>query len=184
MLIYLGVKKRWEQAAAHQFFLPPSLMSSLDEVFVKRSIPSQPSFYIFNPSSVDPEAAPEGESVMYVLIPVPDAQGVDWDQETSPLVEKVLEEAQRRGYDQLREHIVWQKVRTPQDAARDGLFGGGSFGIAPILSQSGVYRPQPKPYPAVAGLYAAGASVHPGGGVPIVMQGARLAVQELLKEMR
>ena len=32
-------------------------------------------------------------------------------------------------------------------------------------------------------LYAAGASVHPGGGVPIVMQGARLAVQEMMREM-
>jgi phytoene desaturase len=35
----------------------------------------------------------------------------------------------------------------------------------------------------IEGLYAVGASIHPGGGIPIVMQGAMLLTQHLLKEM-
>ncbi|CAM5551996.1 capsular biosynthesis protein CpsH [Bacillus safensis FO-36b] [Bacillus safensis subsp. safensis] len=32
-------------------------------------------------------------------------------------------------------------------------------------------------------LYAAGASIHPGGGVPIVMQSAKLMASVLLKDL-
>ena len=183
VLIYVGVDKTWEDATTHQFFLPPSLDGSLREVFNQRRIPEQPSFYVFNPVAVDDSAAPAGQSVLYFLVPVPDAEGVDWSRESGALVERVLEEAEQRGFPGLRAAIRWKKVRTPADAERDGLYGGGSFGIAPILFQSGVYRPQPKPFPTIRGLYAAGASVHPGGGVPIVMQSARMAVNLLMKEM-
>lgn len=67
------------------------------------------------------------------------------------------------------------------DAETFGLFKGGSFGIAPSLFQSGVFRPQVKPYP-LENLYAVGASIHPGGGIPIVMQGARLMAEQLLQD--
>lgn len=183
VLVYLGVEKRWKEDMTHQFFLPPSLNASLQEVFLERKIASSPSFYVFNPVALDETAAPAGHSVMYFLIPVPDAKSVDWELEAPSLVDKVLEEAEERGYPGLRDAIRWKKIRTPQDAELDGLFGGGSFGIAPTLSQSGVFRPQARPY-SIEGLYTAGASVHPGGGVPIVMQGARLAVNQLMKEMR
>ncbi|PYE50719.1 phytoene desaturase [Paenibacillus barcinonensis] len=183
VLIYAGVDKRWDDAVTHQFFLPPSLDGSLKEVFQKRRIPARPSFYVFNPAAVDDTAAPSGQSVLYFLIPVPDAEGVNWEEESEALAERVLEEAEQRGFPGLRAALRWKKLRTPADAARDGLYGGGSFGIAPVLFQSGVYRPQPKPFPKIKGLYAAGASVHPGGGVPIVMQGARMAVNQLMKEM-
>lgn len=183
VLLYVGVDKTWEDATTHQFFLPPSLEGSLQEVFNQRHIPAKSSFYVFNPVALDETAAPQGQSVLYFLIPVPDAEGVDWDKESEALAERVLEEAEQRGFPGLRAAIKWKKVRTPADAERDGLYGGGSFGIAPVLFQSGVYRPQPKPFPNIQGLYAAGASVHPGGGVPIVMQSARMAVNQLMKEM-
>ncbi|MFB8376678.1 phytoene desaturase family protein [Paenibacillus taichungensis] len=183
VLIYAGVDKTWDDATTHQFFLPPSLDGSLREVFDQRRIPAKSSFYVFNPAALDETAAPPGQSVLYFLIPVPDADGVDWPRESEVLAERVLEEAEQRGFPGLRGAIKWQKIRTPADAERDGLYGGGSFGIAPVLFQSGVYRPQPKPFPAIRGLYAAGASVHPGGGVPIVMQSARMAVNLLTKEM-
>lgn len=183
LLIYIGVSKRWAESLTHQFFLPDSLNDSLRDLFDRKTIPDKPSYYVFNPVMLDDTAAPAGESVLYFLVPVPAGESVDWNiATTEPLVEKVLADAEERGFSGLAAHTIWRKIRTPADAAEDGLFGGGSFGIAPILSQSGVFRPQPKPYP-IKGLYAAGASVHPGGGVPIVMQGAKLAVHELMKEM-
>ncbi|MDO7906495.1 phytoene desaturase family protein [Paenibacillus sp. JX-17] len=181
VLVYLGVSKTFPEALTHQFFLPDNLTASLKQVYAGR-IPDDPSFYVFNPAALDPAAAPPGESVLYFLIPVPFNNGLSWEQETPALVERVLAAAEERGLTDLRRHITWSRVRTPLEAERDGLYGGGSFGIAPILSQSGVYRPQPKPFP-IGRLAAAGASIHPGGGVPIVMQGAKLAVNQLIKEL-
>ncbi|CAM3346818.1 MULTISPECIES: phytoene desaturase family protein [Saccharibacillus] len=182
VMVYLGTSKRWTDTAAHQFFLPDSLTDSLKTVFERGMIPANPSFYVFNPIELDPQAAPEGESVLYFLIPAPDASSTAWSKEGRRLARKVLQAAERRGFPGLRESIKWIKLRTPEDSRQDGNYVGGSFGIAPILTQSGPYRPQPKPFKSIDGLYAAGASVHPGGGVPIVMQGARMAVNQLLKE--
>lgn len=114
---------------------------------------------------------------------MPADPGLDWEAIAEPLAERVLDDAEQRGFPGLKASLRWKTIRTPADAQKDGLYGGGSFGIAPVLSQLGVFRPQPRPYP-IKGLYAAGASVHPGGGVPIVMQGARMAVHELMKEMK
>ncbi|WP_019914972.1 phytoene desaturase family protein [Paenibacillus sp. HW567] len=182
LLIYAAAAKRWPEAMVHQFFLPDSLDDNLHELFDQGKISDHPSYYLFNPAALDDSAAPPGQSTLYFLVPVPAAPEMDWENIAEPLADRVLANAEKRGFPGLTASIVWRKLRTPADSQAEGLFGGGSFGIAPVLGQSGVFRPQPKPYP-IQGLYAAGASVHPGGGVPIVMQGARLAVQELMKEM-
>lgn len=181
ILIYLGLNKQWEQASVHQFFLPDNLQSGLKQIFQNNQLPRDPSFYIFYPSAMDMEAAPPGESVMYMLIPAPPHGSVAWEDEVPALVEHVINEAEKRGFPGLRAAIQWKEVRTPQDAESDGLYHGGSFGIAPTFGQSAVFRPQIVPYP-IKGLFAVGASVHPGGGIPIVMQGARLLANYLLKE--
>ncbi|MBB3112891.1 phytoene desaturase [Paenibacillus phyllosphaerae] len=183
LLIYLGLDRQWEEAAVHQFFLPDSLGESLEAIFLKDRIPEKPSFYCFYPSAIDPSAAPAGHSVMYMLVPVPTSPGRSWEEAGPKLAEHVLAEAEKRGFPGLRAAVRWMKVRTPDDARQDGLYEGGSFGIAPSLTQSAIFRPQIVPYP-IDNLYAAGASVHPGGGVPIVMQGAKLLAEHLTKEMQ
>jgi len=181
ILIYLGLNKQWKDASVHQFFLPKNLHSGLKEIFQNNRLPQDSSFYIFYPSAIDEEAAPPGESVMYMLVPAPPHGSVVWEDEVPELVERVIDEAEKRGFPGLRAAIKWKDVRTPRDAASDGLYHGGSFGIAPTFGQSAVFRPQIVPYP-IQGLYAVGASVHPGGGIPIVMQGAKLLANYLLKE--
>lgn len=181
ILLYLGLNKQWEDAVVHQFFLPKNLQGGLKDIFQKNRLPQDPSFYIFYPSAIDKEAAPPGESVMYMLIPAPPHGTVEWEYEVPDLVERVIDEAEKRGFPGLKAAIVWKDVRTPRDAEADGLYHGGSFGIAPTFGQSALFRPQIVPY-KVQGLYAVGASVHPGGGIPIVMQGAKLLVNHLLKE--
>lgn len=182
VLIYLGVTKRFPEAKTHQFFMADSFDDHMEQVFKTKQVPEDPSFYVFNPVSIDEEAAPPNESVLYFLIPVPSGQEMDWDQIKDELVRKVIDKAETALFKGLREHIVWQDIRTPADSIKDGLYQGGSFGIAPILMQSGGFRPQVKPY-KIDRLYSVGASVHPGGGVPIVMQGSRLLSQQIKKEL-
>jgi phytoene desaturase len=182
VLIYLGLNRRYEAETAHSFFLPSSLAAGLREI-AAGEIPGDPSFYVFYPTAIDPDAATEGQSVMYVLVPVPALGRTDWKRDTPGLAERVLEAAEQRGFPGLRESVAWMEIRTPEDAAAEGLYQGGSFGIAPTLAQSAVFRPQIVPSD-LSGLYAVGASVHPGGGIPIVMQGAKLLANHIAKESR
>lgn len=170
-LLYLGLNKVYADKKMHQFYLSESFKENMQAIFFDQEIPENPSVYVFHPSVVDSSLAPQGKGVMYVLVPVPSGKAVDWEKERDGLTEQVLSLLEKKGFSGLRESIEWLEARTPKEAMAEGLYGGGSFGIAPSLSQSGIFRPQVK----VSGfdnVYAAGASVHPGGGIPIVMQGA------------
>jgi phytoene desaturase len=182
LLFYIGLRGEWPQLDAHQFYLPADFDDQLQTLFRHGAIPERPSFYVFKPQALDDSAVPPGKTMLYVLVPVPSGGQVDWNEYSSPLRDYVFERLERSGLSGLRAAVEWLDVRTPEDARAAGLYGGGSFGLAPTWSQSGMFRPQVVPLP-MTGLYAVGASVHPGGGIPIVMQGAKLLSQQIAKEM-
>lgn len=179
-LAYIGLKKNYRahgSAVVHQYFLGSSMQQSMAEIFGQKTIPSDPSFYVFHPSILDDSLAPPGHGVLYLLAPVPASEDIGWASEKTAFLDKLLARIEASGvFPGLRQAIEWIHIRTPEDARADGLYQGGSFGIQPSLLQSAVWRPQARPFDIEA-LYAVGASVHPGGGVPIVMLGARNLVR-------
>lgn len=180
VMLYFGLDKVYKDSHVHQFFMGSDFNQHMKEVFVTKEVPSDPSFYAFHPSVIDSSLAPEGHGVLYALIPVPSGSKINW-KEQQAFIDRMIDQLEERGFPGLRKSIQWMKVRTPEDKMMEGLFQGGSFGIAPSLFQSGVFRPQVKPS-KLSNVYAAGASIHPGGGVPIVMQGAKLMVSALLED--
>ncbi|WP_082087914.1 phytoene desaturase family protein [Domibacillus indicus] len=182
-LLYLGLNKKYEDKKIHQFYLSNGFRENMKAVFQDSRIPDDPSLYVFYPSIIDQSLAPKGKSVMYVLVPVPSGEMIDWEKEKNKLSHRVITILEKRGFAGLRKAIEWMEIRTPQEARTEGLYGGGSFGIAPALSQSGIFRPQVK-VPGFDNVYAAGASVHPGGGVPIVMQGALMMADVIAEEYK
>ncbi|WP_270182091.1 phytoene desaturase family protein [Alkalihalobacillus sp. CinArs1] len=177
LLLYLGLDRIYEEVDVHQFFMTDEFKAHMKDVFKNRSISKDPAIYTFHPSKIDHSLAPPGKGVLYALIPVPSGTATNWEEKDS-LANEIIGVLEERGFPHLKEAIEWMEIRTPLDAEVEGLFEGGSFGIAPTLTQSGAFRPQVKPL-NYKNLYAVGASVHPGGGIPIVMQGADLLVKEI-----
>lgn len=182
VLLYFGLDRVYEDVNVHQFFIGDDYKEHMEDVFVRGQKTENPAFYTFHPSVIDDSLAPQGKSVLYVLVPVPSGTEIDWtgDEEW---VGRILDRMEDLSFPGLREATEWMEVRTPKDAEAFGLFKGGSFGIAPSLNQSGVFRPQIKP-DKTENLYAVGASVHPGGGIPIVMQGAKLLAERIHSDLK
>ena len=61
------------------------------------------------------------------------------------------------------------------------LARGAAFGLSHNFLQVGYLRPHNR-HPRYGNLYFAGASTHPGTGLPIVLLSARLAVERIRKE--
>lgn len=179
LLLYMGIDGIYEDKKIHQFYMGDDFYLNMRQLFKDKTIPTDPSYYVFHPSKIDDSLAPEGKGVVYVLIPVPSGDHIDWDKEKDGLAEKVLNSMEQNGFANLKRRTEWLKIRTPKEAMIDGLFSGGSFGISPSLFQSGPFRPQYQPHAEIDNLFAVGASIHPGGGIPIVMQGAKLLADGL-----
>jgi phytoene desaturase len=122
---------------------------------------------------------------LFVLVPVPHlGPSVSWEREGPAFKEKIyglLEE--RCGIGNVRDRIVYEKVRTPLDWRADyNLEEGAAFGLGHGILQVGYFRP-PMVSRSVEGLYFVGASTRPGTGVPLVTIGARLVAQRIGREL-
>lgn len=173
-VLYLGAKRRYEDAQVHSVYFSRDFKANVKQIFHAKTLPTDPSFYVHVPSRIDPSVAPEGHEAIYVLVPVPNlTAGIDWDSAKRVLRDQVIDRLEVEGFAGLREAIDFEACYTPASwEAQCALRAGAAFGVMPKLLQSAYWRPSLKSK-TTQGLYFVGASTHPGGGVPIVMTGAR-----------
>ena len=130
--------------------------------------PERP-FLLFGQMTVsDPGRSPSGTESAWAYSHVP--RGIDW---TGPTLEQHvtrMESAVERVAPGFRDLVSARHVQSPSDleGADRSLVGGAINAGTSGLHQQLVFRPTPglgRPETFVSGLYLAGASAHPGGGV-------------------
>lgn len=184
-LLYLGLDKTYDQTALHNIYFADDFKKNVDDLFEAGQLPQDPSFYMYRPSLMDPSLAPEGQEGLYILVPVPELSKFDdWSETVIQAYRQQIINLikTKTPYHDIEAHIVFEEIYTPEMfKGRFNAFNGATFGLKPTLAQSNYYRPHNK-FDYAEGLYFCGSSTHPGAGVPIVMQSAKLAVEELLKD--
>lgn len=182
VLFLLAVRGRFE-GPHHQFLLSGDFRANLDDIFQRRRLPAEPSMYVSRPTATDPSLAPKGTELLYVLVPTPTLEsGVDWPAELPAFRERVFARLARAGFADLPGRVVAEATLTPETFGhRYNLEHGSAFGLAATLLQSGPFRPtiRSRKY---ANLYHVGASVHPGGGVPIVTTAGRMVAEAIVQD--
>ncbi|QGG49134.1 phytoene desaturase family protein [Heliorestis convoluta] len=183
LMFYLGTNRRYEHLDVHNIYFTRNYKETLDQIFKEKKLPDDPAIYLYSPTKIDNSVAPEGKDVIYVLVPVPNlTSNVDWSKDLASFREVVMDKLERNGLTDLRNQIDFEKVYTPHTfEKRFNLYQGAAFGLAPTLLQSGYFRPSITS-DTVRNLYFVGASVHPGGGVPVVMVCGKLATELILQE--
>lgn len=177
-MLYLGVDRRWEQLPHHQLYLSPNIRRS-DGMWAKSAILDEedPSFYVCNPTIVDPANAPEGHSTLFVLVPVPNLRySVDWHEKKGPFRELILRQMAKLGYENVERHIVAEHMYTAEtwrDEHRTHL--GAVFNLVHSWTQLGPLRPHIR-HSGARGLYWIGGAVHPGSGLLTILEAAKSAV--------
>jgi phytoene desaturase len=186
IMFYWGVDKQYPQIAHHNVFLAGNYKASFDQIFKEHNLPDQPSFYVHAPARTDPTAAPEGQDTLYVLVPVghlDTASEQDWDERIKRARQTVFERLSKEmGIEDLEEHIKFETVYQPK--VWKELFNlekGAAFGLSHNFWQVGYLRPHNR-HKTYKNLYFAGASTHPGTGLPIVLLSAKLTTERILLE--
>lgn len=182
-MLYLGVDRELDGFDVHNIVFGKDFDGNIDDIFQGR-LPMDASMYFYRPTMLDKSLAPEGQEVLYVLVPIPNLsfENIVWDEETIDSYKShILSQIEKLpNMEKIREDIVFEKVYTPKDfEERFNAYNGATFGLAPTLMQSNYFRPQNKSK-TVDNLYFAGSSIHPGAGVPIVLTSAKLAVENIL----
>jgi phytoene desaturase len=188
IMFYWGVDKQYPEIGFHNVFLAGDYKNSFDRIFKDHTLPDEPSFYIHAPARIDPASAPEGQETLYVLVPVShldESNYQDWDALVARARETVFERlASQLGISDLRQHIKFEIAYTPLDWEEQfNLVKGAAFGLSHNFTQVGYLRPRNR-HSRFKNLYFAGASTHPGTGLPIVLLSAKLTTERIMKEFK
>ena len=172
---YFGTKKKYENVEHHTIKFGNKYKEHLDDIFNKKKLNDDISYYLHRPSSTDESMAPKGCDCFYVLVPVPNNQSnIDWSTEGEKMKNLVIDKMQNDLMPNLKENIVEDFYLTPDYFEKDlnTKFGSG-FSIQPKFSQSAYFRFHNKSE-IYDGLYFVGAGTHPGAGVPGVLSSAKV----------
>lgn len=191
---YWALDRKVPELTAHNIFLADEYRESFDSIFKKQSLPDQPSFYVNVPSRVDPSAAPPGCDSIVVLLPVghlvSEAEGrgldvrsaQDWEALVSRARTAVLHDIEARTGASISAHIVKELINTPATWKDTfNLDKGAILGLSHSFFNVLAFRPSTK-HPKIKNMYFAGASTHPGTGVPIVLAGSKITSEQILED--
>ena len=120
-----------------------------------------------------------------VLVPVghlAEDKPQDWSALKAKARSAVLTRLKVIGVNDLEQHIKFEVCYTPKNwQALYNLDKGAAFGLSHNFWQVGFLRPRNR-HAHLTNVYFAGASTHPGTGLPIVLLSARLTTERILKD--
>ncbi len=139
-------------------------------------LPKEPYCLVCFPTFSDPSMAPEGHHVLNIVLSGPyHLRELDWDRDKEAYGERQLRMLGERAIPGLADHVEVMDVLTPRDYERWLLTPEGAIlGLDMDLPSSAVFRPAARSR-SIKGLYLAGASTHPGGGLPSVVASGIIA---------
>ena len=176
-LIYIGTKRKVSGLEHHNLFFAKDLRKNLSDIFGEKVFSKDLSFYVHVPTVTDPSLAPQGKDIVYILIPVPNLDNCREDiaSREGHIKETVFRVIKEKTGIDLAEITEIEHKFYPRDfVSRYNIENGATFGLSHNLGQSAFFRPANRD-PRFNRIYYAGASTQPGGGLPPVIAGSKIA---------
>lgn len=178
LVFYWGVNKTFDALGVHNILFSKSYEAEFGAL-EKESIDDDPTVYIHCTSKIEKGDAPDGMENWFVMINVPKHNGQDWEALTARCRRNIIDKINRRLGEDIEPHVLVERVLTPRDIETfTSSFGGALYGnasnnmFAAFLRHSNFSS-------RIRNLYFVGGSVHPGGGMPLVLNSARI-VSEII----
>lgn len=174
LIFYWGVNRTFEELDLHNIFFSTDYQGEFEAIFQDKSLHQDPTVYVHISSKGEPADAPPGCENWFVMINTPGDFGQDWgqliDQSRVRIQDKV---SQILGVD-IRQHIVNESILDPRSiASKTQSHRGALYGTASNDRFSAFLR-HANFSSKVQNLYFCGGSVHPGGGIPLCLQSAKI----------
>ena len=182
-MMYLGLDGRYE-LPHHTIHIAKDYERNLDEIENRHELSADPSFYVQNACVTDPTLAPRGQSTLYILAPVTHQHpNVDWSRERTRFRELMLRQVAKAGYTDLESRIRYERILTPADwDQRYEIHQGATFNLAHSLDQLLHLRPRNR-FEDLDSVYLVGGGTHPGSGLPVIFESARITSKLLLEDL-
>ena len=183
VVLYLGLNKRYDHLAHHDFVFSRDPKEEFDHIYKKGEPAPDPTCYLAVSSKTESDVAPPGGEALYVLVHTPYLRPHhDWSRDGTLFQnyrQTILDKLKRTAkMPDLESHIVFKDALTPQDIHdRYRVLNGAIYGLASHGRFLGAFKPANRR--KTRGLYLAGGAAHPGPGMPMVMMSGWIAADSL-----
>jgi phytoene desaturase len=184
-MLYLGLEGKIPELDHHTIYLSKDYRQNVTQIEEATAPPTNPSFYVQNACVTDPSLAPPGHSTLYALVPVGRrvGQGIDWAREQAGFRETTLDRLQALGVPDIRARIRTEKMLTPTGWEQDlNVYHGATFNLAHNLGQMLHLRPRNR-FEDLDNVYLVGGGTHPGSGLPVIFESARITTKLLAEDL-
>ena len=178
---YWGIRRQTPETGLHNLFFSSDYPAEFRALFKDKTMPADPSIYLNISSKENPTDAAENGENWFVMVNAPANEGQDWDRLIAATRVCVLERLSRELGFPVADFIEEETHLDPRSLeSRTGALGGALYGsnsnhpFAAFLRHANFSS-------EYQNLFFCGGTVHPGGGIPLALQSARLAV-EYVKE--
>lgn len=183
-MLYLGIEGRYDEVSHHTIYMSADYKRNLDDIERAHVLSDDPSFYVQNAAVTDPTLAPAGMSTLYVLVPVTHQHpNVDWSQEALRYRALALRQLEKIGIRDVEKRIRFERIVTPDDWEDEyEIHRAATFNLAHSLSQMLHLRPRNR-FEDLESVYLVGGGTHPGSGLPVIYESARISSRLVLQDL-
>lgn len=181
MVFFWGVRGTFPQLAHHSIIFSEDYRQEFTQIFVEHRAPDDPTIYIATTSKTDSEHAPDGCENWFILLNMPYlSDGQDWTKARESMRRKVIGKLHKL-FGFTEDMIEAEHSYTPEDFLSLYASNQGSIYGLSSNSRNAAFRRPANRSREIQGLYFAGGSSHPGGGIPLVILSGMMAA-ELIAE--
>ena len=168
------MNKSFSKINVHNIIFSRNQKEEFDYIFNKKSIYDDPTVYICSTSKIVKEDAPPGCENWFILINSPFESGQDWKKIKKTLRNNIIKKINSTLEVDIESNIVGEKILTPVDIETETLSKFGSLYGSSSNSLQSAFMRHPNFSKNINNLYFCGGSVHPGGGIPLCLNSAKI----------
>lgn len=179
VIFYWGINKSFSQLDVHNILFSESYKEEFENIFEKGELIDDPTLYINITSKVDASDAVEGGENWFILVNAPANKGQDWDSMIAKLRKTILQKVERILGENIEPYIDVEELLDPRTIeSKTSSYQGSLYGTSSNNKYAAFLR-HTNDHSKIKGLYFCGGSVHPGGGIPLCLNSAKI-VSELI----
>ena len=176
LIFYWGIKKSFPPLELHNIFFATDYEKEFDSLFNTKTIYNDPTVYVNITAKCEPGLhCPEGKENWFVMINTPANTGQNWEVYQQQYKKLIITKLNRLLQTDIESLIEVEEVLSPLTIeSKTKSYMGSIYGTSSNGKLAAFYR-HPNFSKKFKGLYFVGGSVHPGGGIPLCLQSAKIA---------
>jgi len=183
IVFYWGMKHSFPELTLHNIFFSDDYKAEFDGIFHTKKTVDDPTIYVNITSKYVDGDAPRGCENWFTMINAPIDVGQDWNQEIARVRENIIKKISHVLGTDISEFIEVEEVLDPRKIeARYHGKQGSIYGNA-SNNRYAAFRRHPNFSKQFDNLFFVGVSVHPGGGIPLALNSAKIACEYLKKRV-